>query len=134
MNPSNFDNEDYEDYEDDNGHDYQSGFRWVLKAVEKNVILRRSTGYLTEVQSAIIDSCLARGDREKAEQLIQDWNNERDGKRPTADISKWLPGDHYYALDKKFRTLGDAESYLQSRGYRFSGKIRERFEYRESGG
>lgn len=105
---------------------------WVERAIEKSRIVSQSTGYLTEVQSFIIDSCLARRDLDTARQHIIDWNRQRDSKE--SDISKWTPGDHFYALDKKFSTLGEAIDYLRIKGFRFSGNIRERYAYRESGG
>lgn len=112
---------------------YGLGMRsWVEKTLQMQRLMKDSTGPLTEVQGWIIKAHLDNGDEAGAKELIQDWNAQRD--RKLADVSKWLPGDHYYALDKKFDTLDGATRYLESKGFKFSGCVRERFMYRESGG
>lgn len=99
--------------------------------LRKSRILEDSVRPLTEVQGYIIDSCLARGDIEGAKRFIQDWNTTE--LRPKRDVSKWTPGIHYYALDKKFVSLELAIDHLKARGFEF-GELRERFQYRENGG
>lgn len=97
----------------------------------KSKVLENSNGPLSEVQGYIIDSCLARGDFDKAHQLIKDWNSR--STRPVNYVSKWIPGNHFYALNAKFDAIEDAISHLEAAGYRYGG-LRERFQYRENGG
>lgn len=107
----------------------------VERRLLKAKILEHSTGPLTEVQGYIIDSCIARGDLEQARKNIGYWNDERARvPRPKRGISKWIPGDHFYALGEKFRTLELAIEHLESEGFAFDGIVRERFQYRENGG
>lgn len=101
--------------------------RWL----QKSRILEASVRPLTEIQGYMIDSCLNRGDIEGAKRFIQDWNATK--VKPKRDVSKWTPGDHYYALDQKFVTLEAAIEHLKAKGYEF-GELRERFQYRENGG
>lgn len=108
---------------------------WFERYMERQRIVDGSTDTLTEIQGMILTSCLARGDTDGAKRHIQDWNAKRArGKSAGIDISKWTPGEHFYALDKKFLKLDDAISYLRERGKRFSGHVQERFAYRENGG
>jgi hypothetical protein len=108
---------------------------WVEHHLKKQQIVGKSNGPLSEVQSGIIDSCLAREDYKAARQFISDWNETRAKESArVVDISKWIPGDHYYALSQKFSSLSEAESHVRKQGYIFSGVVRERFHYRESGG
>lgn len=107
---------------------------WVERRIQMSRLLEDSTGPLTDVQYWILKTHLDNGDEAEAKKFIQDWNATRDRKTPEADISKWLPGAHFYALDRKFATLDEATGYLKERGFRFSGNVRERFAYRESGG
>lgn len=99
--------------------------------IAKSRIVSESNAPLSEVQSYIIDSCLNRGDEAAAKVFINDWNQSR--SRPIRDVSKWIPGEHFYALDKKFSSLDEAIGYLGENGFSF-GTLRERFQYRESGG
>lgn len=107
---------------------------FVMRHLRRERLVEKSTGPLTEIQSMILDSCLARGDIEQAEKDIADWNTQRvAASRRTEYVSKWVPGDHYYALDQKFDTLAKAKAHLKRRGYAYGG-LRERFQYRSSGG
>jgi len=72
---------------------------------------------LTNVQEYIIDSCLMRLDRTKAEKLLRDWQQAK----PVDWIYKWSPGTHYYALDDKFSTESEARNHLSSKGYECLG-------------
>lgn len=104
----------------------------IQRVVWKEYIVSLSRGPLTETQSYIIDSCLARMDLGKAEQLVRDWDVAA-GRNEKRHVSRWVPGTHYYALEKKFGTLGEAIAHLVESGYRYAG-TRTRWEYRESGG
>lgn len=77
----------------------------------------------TEVQGYIIDSCLARFDEATAERLIRDWTEEKFKvkAKPTAYVSKFQPGSHYYALDQKFDSEFAAREHLQRNGYECLG-------------
>jgi hypothetical protein len=50
-------------------------------------------------------------------------------KPKRSSISKWVPGDHYYALGVKFDTYAEAKNYLASQGYECLGLI-EQYTYR----
>lgn len=105
-----------------------------LSMLKRRLLEEEESGPLSEVQGYIIDSCLNRGDRDKARQMIRDWNAQRlKLSRPKLHVSKWVPGDHYYALSKKFNTLEAAIQHLEENGYQFDG-LRQRFQYRENGG
>lgn len=81
-------------------------------------LAEKSAEHLTSMQSHILNSCLMRGDLNAAEQFVLDWNQTKTKKM---HVSKWFPGRHYYALDKKFNTLGEAIEYLRKNGYAYSG-------------
>lgn len=71
----------------------------------------------------------------RAYKNIEYWNYERArSQRPKLSVSKWVPGDHFYVLDEKFRSLEDAIKHLEFKGYVFDGNVWERFQYRENGG
>ncbi len=36
-------------------------------------------------------------------------------------IGKFVPGDHYHVLDKKFNDFDSAREYLESRGFEYAG-------------
>jgi hypothetical protein len=76
---------------------------------------------LTEVQRYIILSCLARGDETEAMELLIDWMPNR-----YRCIYKWIPGNHYYALNEKFNTLQEAKDHLRNFGYQFKCLIEQR--------
>lgn len=62
---------------------------------------------------------------------LADWKAQ--DRQPTAKVHKFVPGDHYHALGKKFDDLEDAKNHLSRSGYRFAG-IEEKFVYAEQGG
>lgn len=64
----------------------------------------------------IMVSCLRRCDKKGALQFAIDWSDPY--SLPTADITKFQPGDHYHVLDCKFDTWSEAEAYLKKCGYR----------------
>lgn len=73
---------------------------------------------LSYIEYFMVHSVLTRGDRITALKYLRDWELLR--KEP---IMKYKPGSHYYALDRKFDTLSEAEQYLLERGYTSSGLI-----------
>lgn len=78
----------------------------------------------------ILVSCMARGYHEwpAVAQFLRDWCAQ--DRRPSREVTKFVPGDHYYALDQKFNSLSSAIDHLQASGYRYSG-LREKHVYTE---
>ncbi len=72
----------------------------------------------------ILRSCFSRGDIEKARIMVNDWSHKqpKTGK-PSANVSTFIPGDHYHVLGTKFDTLEQAISHLESKGYVYAGLI-----------
>jgi hypothetical protein len=85
---------------------------------------------LSEVQYWMTISALRRGDEKRAIQNLRDWKILRD--RPKTDISKFVPGEHYHVLDKKFDSFGEACQYLEKCGYGF-GRLKEVHIYAKEG-
>jgi len=75
------------------------------------------------VAQLCVESALARGDQKSAETLVVD-NQPRCNVK---QISRFVPGRHYYALDRKFLTYDLAVTYLRDRGYTVHPEV---FEYR----
>lgn len=71
-------------------------------------------------------SAFNRHDREAAERFVRDWKNESFRRKKRANVSKWIPGSHYYALDQKFDTLAEAKEHLRDNGYEFGSLIETR--------
>lgn len=67
---------------------------------------------MTEIQHLTLRSALSRGDIKQAEQLLLDWKLQKQSW-----ITKWVPGNHFYAQGKKFDHLQDAEAYLKNLGF-----------------
>lgn len=74
-----------------------------------------------EVRYWMIRSALGRQDARTVRIYVNDWKHAR--HRPSAPVSKWIPGDHYYVLNEKFDTLDEARDHLCNRGYRYEGLI-----------
>ncbi len=94
----------------------------VMAVVNQRSILGKfeiSDVYLSDVQSLMFRFAVQRGDEKYAEQLLVDWGFKKKVKQ--VYITKWIPGRHYYALDEKFNTYGDAISHLESEGYESLG-------------
>lgn len=92
----------------------------VWRKVLKLALVEKAKRPLTEVQSFLLDSALYRGDMARAKEMIADWATPMSGN-PGAYISKWIPGIHFYALDKKFATLEEAREHLERNGYTYLG-------------
>lgn len=119
-----------DEYDDDDDR-YPIGTHWVERVLLKSRIVSKSVRPLTMTEGYLIDSCLNRGDIEQAEKFIRDWNSTL--AKPKRCISKWIPGNHYYALSEKFNSLEDAINHLKINGFEYDG-LQERFQYRENGG
>lgn len=91
-------------------------WRIELNLFNENVI---PFSQLTEIQQYIIQSCLARNDKESALQYIKDWKESY--KLKGSFIYKWIPGSHYYCLDKKFNTIEEAKKHLEDNFILFYG-------------
>lgn len=72
-----------------------------------------------EVRYWLVYSALARGDTDAARGFVQDWSKYR--ARPSEFVSKFNPGDHYHAMDRKFDTLNEAIEYLRRIGRAYAG-------------
>ena len=64
----------------------------------------------------VLKSAMARQDWKGCLQFALDWSDP--SSLPTADISRFQPGDHYHVLDTKFNTWIEALEYLEKNGYR----------------
>lgn len=81
----------------------------------------REYTYCTEMQKLLVESALRRGDVERADQMLVDWN-VIESRHYT--ITKWSPGDHYYILDVKFDSQAEAEIHGRRHGFnKFTLKI-----------
>ncbi len=75
----------------------------------------------TECRYWMLVSALQRQDARAARMYLADWPAQ--DRKPTASISRFIPGSHYYACGVKFHTFEDAKRHLESRGYRYGGLI-----------
>lgn len=84
--------------------------------VEQEILFRAITGesrfHLDYVQEMRLRNTITMGTLAEAKQLLQDWGIQRQ-----AWITKWIPGDHFYAQGKKFDRFQDAEDYLKGLGF-----------------
>lgn len=71
---------------------------------------------LSEVQYLVVMSALLRGDRQTARQFLNDW-----GKLPERPITRYIPGNHFYALGIRFNTYDEAKGHLLNEGFGCSG-------------
>lgn len=71
----------------------------------------------SEVQRYIFRNALVREGIQRAKQFIRDWKLVE----TQAWITKWVPGDHYYAEGEKFDHYSDAERHLKLRGFNVLG-------------
>lgn len=83
-----------------------------------------------EIRYYLVYSALCRGDLNAARVFVNDWSKYR-GK-PTAVVHKWIPGDHYHALNQQFDTLDAAKAYIERSGYKYGG-YEERHVYQRDG-
>lgn len=83
---------------------------------------------LSEVRYWMIYSAVSRGDYRAAREYLAD----AQGARPEARVYRWVPGDHYHALDGRFDTYDEARRHLESKGYRCLG-LEERHVYPRGG-
>jgi hypothetical protein len=75
----------------------------------------------------ILASVSQRGDWKLYEQFLLDW-----GKTRKVNVSKFVPGDHFYVGDVKFDTLAEAKAQLARDGNLF-GELILRHVYRRGG-
>ena len=78
---------------------------------------RHDNTRLSEVQRCMVESALARGDEERALKHLQDMPSSK----PRCRVSKFIPGEHYHVLDRKFDTYTAALGYAEQRGYVVDG-------------
>ena len=84
--------------------------------------------HITEVQRYMVESALARGDEERALKHLQDMPRSK----PRCRVSKFIPGEHYHVLDRKFDTYTAALGYAEQQGYVVEG-LYERHVYTRDG-
>ena len=78
----------------------------------------------------LVLSALRRQDANAVRVFVNDWSNST--RRPHRPVFKWIPGDHFYALEEKFDTLEEAKNYLNVHGYDFESLV-ERHVYMRDG-
>lgn len=61
-----------------------------------------------------------------------DWDRESYRTVRVADVTKFIPGEHYHTLNEKFNTLGEAKRHLMHEGYEF-GTFKEIHVYQREG-
>lgn len=67
----------------------------------------------------MLRSAFARQDKEAVRKFLGDWKSRN--RKPVAEVFKFVPGEHYHVLSRKFDTLDDAMNHLRDRGYRYGG-------------
>lgn len=72
--------------------------------------------HLPEIVRELVLSALARGDEKTAEMFIRD--NLGKNQKPTVQISKFSPGEHFYVFREKFDSREAAEHHARAKGYR----------------
>ena len=80
-------------------------------------------GYFPEVIRMLVESALARNDVETAEMFVRDYQAKE--RMPMTQVSKFVPGSHFYVFDTKFDTLEEAQRHAKSRGYRVAANVLE---------
>lgn len=76
-------------------------------------------GIYSNVYFWMLVSAFNRGDKEAVRRFLTDWKEM--ARKPSAVVSKFVPGDHYHVLDTKFDTLEEAMEYLHRRGHNYGG-------------
>lgn len=84
---------------------------------------------LTGVQRGMVESALHRGDTRTADIYMQDYRLDSTKK---AAITRFQPGQHYYALGTRFDTYESALAHLTNRGYTCLG-VRTTYVYARQG-
>lgn len=91
-------------------------------AIEFEVLYRAVAGdavnRFTEVQWLVFRNALKMDGIARAEQFLVDWGLK---EKKVAWITKWVPGDHYYAQGVKFDRYVDAERHLKGLGFSVLG-------------
>ena len=83
----------------------------------------------SEVRFWMLMSCFARKDKSTPRMYLIDWMSQ--DMMPKACVSRFVPGNHFHALDCKFNTECEARDYLRSRGYDCTGLIEKHVYNRE---
>jgi hypothetical protein len=96
-------------------------------------ILRGNSSHLDlSLRVDLIRSALNRHDEDAVRVFVNDWADMGIRGPKSAMVSRWVPGDHFYALDEKFESLYEAIQHLKNNGYKYSG-ITERHVYKHDG-
>ena len=85
-------------------------------------------GCWSSVRYWMLISAFSRGDQRGVLRFLDDWVKQ--DRLPKAQVSKFVPGEHYHVLGVKFDTLDEAQRHLRSRGYQYGG-LTEKYVYRE---
>lgn len=88
------------------------GVREMLRLIRPNEKLD------SEVMFWMLYSAANRHDRQACMTYLRDWDI---GKRFRKKVTKFRPGIHWHALDKKFSTYNAAVQYIKSCGYDVDG-------------
>ena len=83
-----------------------------------------AVGCWGSVRFDLLRSAMCRRDVEAVRIFLHDWLYL--DARPGQCAYKYVPGEHFYALNTKFNTLNEAISHLTARGYRYAGLHEER--------
>jgi len=95
-------------------------------------IVRGISSHLSwELMYNMVLSALAREDERAVRIYVNDWSATA-CKKPQRSIFKWIPGDHFYALEDKFDTLDEAKQHLKRHGYE-CGPVVEQHVYAQGG-
>lgn len=89
------------------------GWPWFIY---KNIFFEEHVDSgLTDVQFWIIIAALRDEDEPRALMFLNDWRKIR--RRPTVEIGRFIPGQHFYVLGEKFWSYADAEAHAKKNGY-----------------
>lgn len=62
----------------------------------------------------LLYSAANRHDKETCMMFLRDWDT---GRIPCANISRFVPGNHWHTLDRKFNTYEAAKKYIELQGF-----------------
>jgi hypothetical protein len=86
--------------------------------------LLHNYGCYSSVRYWILISCFNRGDKNTAQLHLEDWSGKT--LKPVANISKFIPGTHYYTLNKKFNSFNAALEYIKLNNHQY-GEFIEKY-------
>lgn len=87
----------------------------------RNLLHGVSTGQLWDIHWACLLSAFAREDADAIRVRINDLKYWKPNQKPTARVTKFVPGQHFHALNEKFLKLDDAIAHVRNNGYEYGG-------------